>query len=162
MKTVCFTGRRPQKLPWGYNEADQRCLNLKRKLEEKIDLAIKNGATHFISGMALGVDMWAAEIVLKKKKSGIPATLEAAVPHKSQSSSWSAEQRARYDRILKSCDAVTLVSENYTPYCMMKRNQYMVDKSDLVIAVTDDFTGGSGKTVLYARSRNVLAWIISI
>lgn len=162
MKTVCFTGRRPQKLPWGYNESDERCLRLKEKLEKEIDLAIKNGATHFISGMALGVDMWAAEIVLEKKKKDSTITLEAAVPHKGQASSWSSEHRARYAEILKKCDAITYVSENYSPYCMMKRNRYMVDKSDLVIAVTDDFTGGSGKTVLYARSEKVATRIISI
>ena len=155
MKTVCFTGRRPQKLPWGYNESDRRCKRLKEKIKEKIEYAIENGATHFISGMALGVDMWAAEIILDKKRNGAELTLEAAVPHKKQEASWSAENRARYGEILSRCDKVTYVSESYTPYCMMKRNQYMVDKSDLVIAVLDDFTGGSGKTALYARSHNI-------
>ena len=162
MKTVCFTGRRPQKLPWRYNESDERCLNLKKSLEEKIDLAIKEGATRFISGMALGVDMWAAEIVLAKKKLDSRITIEAALPHKGQAAKWSSEHKDRYNRILKCCDKVSCLSEQYTPYCMMKRNQYMVDESDLVIAVTDDFTGGSGKTVLYARSKNVPVWIISI
>lgn len=162
MKTVCFTGRRPQKLPWGYNEADARCLNLKKNLEEKIDSAIEMGATHFISGMALGVDMWAAEIVIQKKKDGADIKLEAALPHKNQSASWSAEHKGRYNNILKECDKITCVSQRYSPYCMMKRNCYMVENSDLVIAATDDFTGGSGKTVLYARSKNVPVWIISI
>jgi len=160
MKTVCFTGRRPQKLPWGYDENDDRCQRLKEKIKEKIDNAIQNGATHFISGMALGVDMWAAEIILEKRKEGVPLTLEAAIPHKKQEASWSAHHRERYNRILALCDKVTYVSETYSPYCMMKRNQYMVDKSDLVIAVLDDFTGGSGKTALYARSKNIPVIII--
>ena len=160
MKTVCFTGRRPQKLPWGYNEMDPGCLLLKNKLEKEIDAAIEKGATRFISGMAMGVDMWAAEIIIARKKCGLSVTLEAAVPHKKQADSWSPGMKERYERILKSCDTVTLVSESYSPYCMAKRNQYMVDKSDLLIAVTDDFTGGSGKTVLYARSKNVPVIII--
>ena len=42
MKTVCFTGRRPQKLPWGYNETDERCINLKQMLAEKIEKAEKH------------------------------------------------------------------------------------------------------------------------
>ncbi len=162
MKTVCFTGRRPQKLPWGYNEEDVRCINLKEKLKVKIEEAVSEGATHFISGMALGVDMWAAEIIIELKNAGIKVTLEAALPHKKQSAQWSARHRARYDEILKECDKITHVSEHYSHYCMMKRNCYMVDSSDLVIAVTDDFTGGSGKTALYARSKNVPVWIISI
>ena len=159
MKTVCFTGRRPQKLPWGYNESDERCIRLKNEIFENIKLAISEGATHFISGMALGVDMWAAEAVIELKKFSPDITLEAALPHKKQSAGWNASHRARYDAILKKCDKITCVSEHY---CMMKRNQYMVDSSDLVIAVTDDFSGGSGKTVLYARSKNVPVLIINI
>lgn len=162
MKTACFTGRRPQKLPWGYNEEDERCLLVRKKLEEEIDMAIASGATHFISGMALGIDMMAAEIIIGKKKSGLPLTLEAAIPHRKQADAWTADSRERYNRILKNCDTVTFVSEYYSAYCMAKRNRYMVDKSDLVIAVTNDFTGGSGKTVLYARSRKVPVRIIEI
>ena len=153
MKTVCFTGRRPQKLPWGYNESDERCVSLKKTLAEKIEKAITEGATHFISGMALGVDMWAAQIVIEKKKSGYPITLEAAVPHRMQSAKWSAYHKALYNAILKRCDKVTVISENYTFSCMMERNCYMVDKSDCVISVLDDLTGGTGKTVQYARSK---------
>lgn len=162
MRTICFTGRRPKKLPWGYNEQDERCIKLKKLLEEKIDVAISEGFCHFISGMALGVDMFAAEIVINKKKEGQPITLEAAIPHKKQAASWSAEHRKRYKNILNCCDKVTFVSKNYTSYCMMKRNYYMVDNSSKVIAVLDDLTGGTGKTVLYARSKNVIVDIINI
>ena len=131
-------------------------------LIKNIKLAISQGATHFISGMALGVDMWAAEAIIELKEKGLDITLEAALPHKKQSAGWNASHKARYTAILKKCDKITCVSEHYTHYCMMKRNQYMVDSSDLVIAVTDDFSGGSGKTVLYARSKNVPVRIISI
>lgn len=162
MKTVCFTGRRPQKLPWGYNETDERCINLKQMLAEKIEKAIDSGTTHFISGMALGVDMWAAEIIIEKKKLGIPITLEAAIPHKLQASKWSQQHKARYNAILKYCDRVTVISDKYTYSCMMERNCYMVDKSDLVIAVLDELSGGTGKTVLYARSKGKNIEIIKI
>lgn len=162
MNTVCFTGRRPQKLPWGYNENDPRCLKLKIELKKKIEEAIEAGARHFISGMALGVDMWAAETVIEIKKTDSRITLEAAIPYKKQSANWSFDHRNRHGRILNDCDKVTYVSENYSAYCMMKRNKYMVDNSDLVIAVTDDFTGGSGKTALYARSKGVPVQFIYI
>ena len=162
MKTVCFTGRRPQKLPWGYNETDERCIKLKQTLTEKIEKAINDGASHFISGMALGVDMWAAEIVIEKKKRGYDITLEAALPHREQSAKWSGQHKTRYNNILKECDKITVISEKYTFSCMMQRNCYMVDKSDRVIAVLDDLSGGTGKTVLYARSKKLDIDIIKI
>lgn len=56
-----FTGHRPEKL--SLSEAEVKPL-----LEKAIDTAIENGFTTFITGMAPGVDIWAAEIVLKKRK----------------------------------------------------------------------------------------------
>ena len=58
-------------------------------------------------------------------------------------------------RILKKADSVTLVSERYTPECMLKRNRYMVDKSDLVIAVFNGIkSGGTWYTINYAQKKN--------
>ena len=57
----CFTGHRPEKLFL----VDKEII---RKLEREIELAIENGFTTFITGMGRGVDIWAAEIVLKLRK----------------------------------------------------------------------------------------------
>ena len=70
-KKVCaFTGHRPQSLPFGSNEQDERCQKLKAVLEQEIERVYsEKGVTHFISGMALGVDTFAAEAVLHLKES---------------------------------------------------------------------------------------------
>ena len=34
--TCCFTGHRPDKLPWGSRESDPRCLTLKRRLTQRL------------------------------------------------------------------------------------------------------------------------------
>ena len=57
----CFTGHRPNKL--NYSESEIKLL-----LEKTIDSAISNGYVTFIPGMAEGVDIWAAEIVIEKRK----------------------------------------------------------------------------------------------
>lgn len=67
-RTLCFTGHRPQKLPWGENEDDERCKKMKKTLKEKIIEAIKNGYIYFISGLALGFDIISAEMILELKK----------------------------------------------------------------------------------------------
>lgn len=36
MKTYVFTGHRPQHLPFGMNENDERCVRLKETLKEQI------------------------------------------------------------------------------------------------------------------------------
>ena len=94
-KTCAFTGHRPQKLPFGFNEADERCIALKKLLRTKIiDLIEAEQVTHFISGMALGVDMYAAEIVLGLKASYPGITLTCALPCESQAEKWSEPLRS--------------------------------------------------------------------
>lgn len=96
MKTCAFTGHRPQNLPFGFNEEDERCIDFKKTLREQIINLIENeGVTHFISGMAIGVDMYAAEIVLGLKASYPGITLESAIPCESQAAKWSEALRDR-------------------------------------------------------------------
>lgn len=153
--TACFTGKRPQNLPWGYNEDDLRCMILKDKLKQTIERAVQNGYTHFISGMALGVDTWAAILVLELKKQHPDISLEAAIPCKNQALKWNRRDREQYNSLLAKCDKVTYISESYTPYCMIERNMYMVDNSSLLIAVYDNSGGGSGNTLKYAERRGI-------
>ena len=89
-KTCAFTGHRPQSLPFGFDESDKRCTSLKSVMRGQIVALIENeGVTHFITGMALGVDMYAAEIVLDLKSKYPHITLESAIPCETQAIKWS-------------------------------------------------------------------------
>ena len=63
-------------------------------------------------------------------------------------------QRERYYDIAAQCDKETMLQSHYSPDCMDKRNRYMVDHADFIIAVWDGRPSGTGKTVTYARDRN--------
>jgi len=160
VKTIAFTGKRPQNLPWRFNEQDERCLQLKEQLKAEIEIRIKEGYTVFISGVALGIDTFAAEAVLELKSLYPHITLEAAIPCKSQSDKWNTEDRERYSVLLNQCDKTTYVGREYTSDCMMKRNKYMVDKADLLIAVSGELSGGTGATIRYANEKGVEVRVI--
>ena len=66
---------------------------------------------------------------------------------------WNAAMRERYYGIAAQCDKETLLQTHYTPDCMDKRNRYMVDHADYIIAVWDGKPSGTGKTVMYAQSK---------
>ena len=66
--TCAFTGHRPYKLPWKYNERADGCIALKTILTEQIMLLAKAGVTEFYSGMAEGTDLFCSEIVLNQRK----------------------------------------------------------------------------------------------
>ena len=63
MHRVCFTGHRPEKLKQSESV-------IVKALETAIKEAIADGKNVFISGMARGVDIWAAEIVLRLRNEG--------------------------------------------------------------------------------------------
>ena len=151
--TCCFTGHRPHRLPWHEDELDPRCQRFRAELDRQVAMAYDRGYRHFISGMALGVDMYAAEIVLELKKTYPGITLESAIPCETQAAKWNATMRERYYGIAAQCDKEPLLQTHYTPDCMDKRNRYMVDHADYIIAVWDGKPSGTGKTVMYAQSK---------
>ena len=149
--TCCFTGHRPHRLPWHEDEWDVRCQNFIVELDRQVELAYRRGYRHFISGMAQGGDLLFAEAVLRLKERHDGILLEAAIPYAGQADKWKAPQRDRYQRILAQCDIETLVQQEYTPGCMLRRNNYMVERSSLLIALFDGQpTGGTCQTLLYA------------
>ena len=153
--TCCCTGHRPKGFPFEYGKDKKRHREYLIALEEKIKLAITDyGITNFISGMALGVDLDFAEIVLKLKDK-YNLTLECAVPCPDQTLKWNEKDKLRYDKIIKQADEVNIISDSYTPECMLKRNRYMVDKSEVVIAVFNGIEkGGTWHTINYAQKEN--------
>ncbi len=151
----CFTGHRPAKLPWGYNESDERCRVLKAKLCAAAESAILEGTEHFICGMAEGCDLYFCEIVLWLKRRYPYITLEAALPCPSQPERWDAATRARYRALVARCDYETMVSGQYSPGCMQRRNRYMVDHASLLIAAHDGLPGGTRSTIEYALRRGI-------
>lgn len=161
-RLVCmFTGHRPQGLPFGTRETDARCIALKTRLSELIEEMItEHGVTAFFTGMALGVDTYAAEAVLSAKIAHPEVQLFAAVPCRDQATRWRTEDRLRYAALLARCDRRFLLQEVYTPDCMHKRNRFMADHAAFCIAVWSGAPGGTGSTVRYAEKSGVCVTVV--
>lgn len=155
INTCCFTGHRPQNFSFKFDETHPDCIRIKDALKKCIKELITNyNVSHFISGMALGVDIWAAETVLSLKQEFPHITLGSALPCETQAVKWNLESRERYYSILAKCDKETMLQKHYTPSCMNDRNKYMVDNSDYVITVWNGSGSGTGSTVKYALSKD--------
>ena len=89
-QTCCFTGHRPQSLPWRYNEHTAGCCELKDELYLQIEKAIRDGYNHFIVGMALGIDTYVGEMLILFKQIYPAITMEAAIPCQNQGERWTA------------------------------------------------------------------------
>ena len=156
-----FTGHRPRKFPWSYNESDARCVALKETLAKEIAKLVDAGYTDFLSGMAEGADTWAALAVLALKKENPALKLHCVLPCEGQAGKWAASARELYFSILEQADKVTYVSREYHDGCMLERNRYLVDHAACLLAVYNgEWRGGTAMTVRYARKLNRTVHII--
>ncbi len=150
--SCAFTGHRPYKFPWRYDETDSRCVALKATLVEQIEALIEAGVTQYYSGCADGTDLWCAEIVLALREKNPALNLHCILPCEGQADKWSDPARERYHSILKQADTVDYVSRAYYDGCMIDRNHRLVDSAGLLLAVYNGVQrSGTGATVNYAR-----------
>ena len=154
-ESCCFTGHRPAKLPWGYNERDPRCVRLKERIADAVLLAYQEGYRHFLCGMAQGCDLYFCEAVLALRERYPEVTVEAAIPCPTQADAWPEAERDRYRELVARCDMETMVSDTYSSTCMQRRDRYMVDHAMLLIAAFDGTAGGTRYTVEYALRRGI-------
>lgn len=160
-RTVCFTGHRSQKLPWRFNEEDERCKLFKVILHSEIEKAIENGYDTFLCGMALGFDIICAETVIELKKKYPDIRIYGAIPCETQDIKWADKDKLRYRELLKKLDGVRCIYNEYIgAECMLERNRYMVNNSSLMIALFNGNAGGTKSTIEYAKQQGLEMVII--
>ncbi len=140
----CFTGHRPERLEM----SEKKVINW---LDEQIHKAVEDKYTYFISGMQRGVDIWAAEIVLKMKKEGAPVKLIAACAFKGMEGHWEKSWIDRYNAILAEAEDIVYIGNHPSRAAFFMRNEWMVDHSSRLIAVYTGAPGGTQKTISYAK-----------
>ncbi len=147
-----FTGHRPEKII-GKNTDGIKEQKIKDVLKQNIYSLLKLGVRAFYTGMARGTDMWAAEIVLEFKKEYQDIELTAVIPFPEQAEDWSETEKNKYHEILESCSETVVIGEYGQKDVFKRRNQYLVDHSDCMIAVYDPrlIRSGTGQTVRMAE-----------
>ncbi|MCH5193021.1 MAG: DUF1273 family protein [Oscillospiraceae bacterium] len=161
-RTVCFSGHRPEKLPGGGREREQIVKVLKSLLYKEIIDCIDDGYDTFVTGLARGVDLWAGDIILKLKAQGKDIKLVAAVPYKGHGSNFYGSDKFILGNIMLYADEVYYVSDEYTKWCLPKRNEYMVDRSGKLIAMVSDYKSGTGATIRYAKKKGIITKVIDV
>ena len=148
MHWVCFTGHRPEKLT-------RHKKSITKDLEKEIHQAVADGMNVFITGMARGVDIWAAQIVLRLRAEGYDVKLMCACPYEGFERGWSQDWQKAYREILVAADFVKYVCEGYNRTCFQARNEWMVNHSARVIAVFNGEKSGTKNTIDYAMKVGV-------
>ena len=144
---LAITGHRPHKLG-GYVIPNPVANAVMIKLHESLKILQPE---YVLSGMALGVDQWTAQICVDMH---IP--FKAIIAFDGYEAKWPAQSQKWYRHLLgKALEIHMLHPGPYTPSLLHQRNYWLVDHSDALLAVWDGQPGsGTAACVQYAQLKN--------
>ena len=164
MKTATFTGHRPQFFNNVYDIQNKLYKPIIEQITNTSEDLIKQGVTKFISGSALGIDTIAFFCIHKLKAKYPDLKNILAIPYECQGSNWNENDIKWLNMMKQLADEVVYVDElerykvgragTYNPKKLNKRNEYMVDESDFVIAVWSGEKSGTKNCIGYALTQN--------
>ena len=150
MYKVMVTGHRPQKL----NRS--AIPKIKLVLLDRVkELHEQHNDLELITGMALGVDTWFAEVAIK-----LDIPLHAVLPFEGQDKRWKYRDRTKYRYILDNTSSITICNSAFSRQSYLDRNIAMVEMADECIAVWDGSTSGTGHAVNVAKVKGIYVDII--
>ena len=148
-KSVAFTGHRSERI------LQVRMLYLYLDIVSQVKRLYSLGYRYFLSGMAEGFDLLAAQVVADLKTEYTDIRLIAVVPFHRQSDRYRPGNKPLYNRIMKTADETVILREDYCKGCFHHRNDYLIDNSEIVLAYWDKQPyGGTYYTVGKARMMN--------
>lgn len=162
MKTCAITGHRPTRFRFKYNENNNGCKRIKKRLRDQLALLYEQGVRAFWVGGALGVDLWAGEILLRLKEQPeySEIQLHIALPFEGHDAGWEERSRKRMDFLIRHSTETVIVGKKEAPPAenYRRRNEYMIDRADCLLAVYDNdrsIRSGTGLTVRYAEKKGL-------
>lgn len=146
MAYIAVTGHRPDKLG-GYNNEIAHS-NIRRHMRGVLDEALRNlDSVSLISGGALGIDQFWMEVGLD-----MDLPVVAALPFEGYDARWPFASRQKYKKLLDDCLQVKYICEpGYASAKMQRRNEWMVDNCEILVAYWNGTPGGTANCVKYAR-----------
>lgn len=166
--TVCFTGHRETSVIPYRNDPIYRSITLRTvqlMLCRYIDMAVESGYRSFISGLAVGTDLWAAKYILAKKRSDSSIRLIGVMPYLRHAERFAPQYRETLADVEKGADVLLTTNtepdviygkkgsgENTSPDVYRERNYFMVDNASAVISYFNEgsFKSGTYQTLNYA------------
>lgn len=155
-KTISFSGHRTERMTRNSPNAKNLLINIGLDAYNAITELCKRDYHTFLSGMANGFDLIAAEEVLNAKKTFPYIQLKAVISFKGQADRYSEADKQRYNAVLAQADEVILLQDEYSDRCFLRRNSYLLENSAYLVVFYDcNPTGGTAYTLRHAIERKI-------
>lgn len=154
LKAVAFSGYRPEKFPFELREDLKEYIELVNMLREEITGLINKGYSTFYIGGCDGFDLLVGEI-LNQLKYIYDIKIIVAMPYKDFGNKFSNKWKEILYLLLENSYRIIYVNEKYSYGCYQKRNELMVDNSNVLVVYYDGQKGGTLNTIRYANNKGV-------
>ena len=113
----------------------------------------EKGVRRFYIGGAMGVHIWAGELVLQLKSEQGYEDIELMIvlPFPGHDAQWDIRSKKRLKYLLENCTEYLCIGELPGADNYIRQNRYLADHSEFLLAVSD----GTGKMVGYALKKGV-------
>lgn len=160
--TCAITGHRPTRFRFKYDENNNGCKRIKKRIRDQLIRLYEQGFRQFWVGGALGVDMWAGEILLRLKEQPEYSEIQLmiALPFEGHDRNWDERSRKRMAFLIQHSSETVSTGQKDAPPAVnyRRRNEYIVDRAGCLLAVYDNdcsIRSGTGMTVNYARKQGL-------
>lgn len=161
--TACFTGHRPEKFLDAPLHSDEVTLRSVKTLLTMLTAdAYSRGTRYFITGMARGIDLWAGEILLYMKRFLPNLHIIAALPYPGHENTFHGKDAELLYAVGDAADAVICTSDAYNKWCFLKRNDYMLKYSSLLLGVIHKDESGTSYTINKAAEKGISSRIVDV
>lgn len=123
---------------------------IKKAIKQRLIPLIEEGLEWVLISGQLGVELWCAEAVFELQEEYPEIQLAVLTPFLEQESKWKDETKEYYENILMQADFVEAITKRPydNPGQLKLKNQYLIEKSDGLLALYDDGRPGSPKFYL--------------
>lgn len=143
--TCCFTGHRPNRLP----QSADKLKYLSGLTADITGMLHSKNIDTFMTGMASGFDLLAANAVLNDPTFGSRSKIICALPYAEQFDDIkSPEERKIYRELLDRAELIVCVSSKENRDRFRERNQFMVDHSSYLIAYVNEKSGSRSGSMM--------------
>lgn len=146
IKRLVITGYKQHELGV-FDEKHPGIVYIKKALENQLLPLLDDGLEWVIISAQLGVETWAAELVIELKNTYPQLQYAIITPFLEQEQKWNEAKKEKYRMICGKADFQTSVTKRpyEGPWQMIEKNKFVIRNSDGLLIVYDEENEGSPK-----------------
>jgi uncharacterized phage-like protein YoqJ len=146
MKRIIITGYKQHELGV-FDQKHPGVSVIKKAIQRKLITLLEDGLEWVILSGQLGVETWAAEVIMDLQMDYPQLRYAVITPFLDQEKNWNEMKKEKYEEILMNADyTATVTKKPYEgPWQFVAKNKFFIQNSDGLLIVFDEEKGGSPK-----------------